>query len=124
MVDKNRITAEHSLDANYLKYSCMINEPLDEVSIRVIKNDMPEFLLPISMMKMNNSVEFRYLIGSQTSLKYKDLIFNKVQFLRMYKSLLYPFHIFHYTSTYTNYIRYFSFNFFSASSMLLPFIPM
>lgn len=91
MVDRNRITAEHSLEANYLKLSCMPQERLDDIAIRVIKNDTPDFLMPIRTLKMNDAVEFRYTIGNQTALKYKDLIFNKVQFLQLYRNLLEPF---------------------------------
>lgn len=91
MIDKNRITAEHSLEANYLKLTCMSQERLDDIAIKVIKNDTPDFLMPIRMLKVNGSVELRYTIGNQTALKYKDLVFNKVQFLQFYRSLLYPF---------------------------------
>ena len=91
MIDRNRITAEHSLEANYLKLSCMPQERLDDIAIKVIKNDTPDFLMPIRMLKMNGVVELRYTLGNQTALKYKDLILNKVQFLQLYRSLLFPF---------------------------------
>lgn len=91
MIDKNRITAEHSLEANYLKLCCTPQEQLDEIAIKVIKNDTPDFLMPIHVLKVNGAVEFRYTMGNQTALKYKDLVLNKVQFLQLFRSLLYPF---------------------------------
>lgn len=91
MIDKNRITAEHSLEANYLKLSCTSQEKLDDIALKVIKKDTPDFLMPIRMLKINGMVELRYTIGNQTALKYKDLVLNKTQFLQLYRSLLYPF---------------------------------
>ena len=91
MIDKSRIAAEHSLEANYLKFQCELNETVDEIAVKVIQNDTPDFLLPIRTLKKNGSVELRYTIGTQTALKYKDMTFHKKQFLLLYQSLLKPF---------------------------------
>lgn len=91
MIDKTRITAEHSLEANYLKYECTENEVVDEIAINIMKNDMPDFLLPMRILKKNGAMELYYTVGTQIALKYKDMTFQKKDFLRLYKGLLRPF---------------------------------
>lgn len=85
MFDRSRITAEHSLEANYLKLQCREDEYPDRISMEVIKNDAPVFLLPMRMMKVNNRVELRYTMGRQSALEYiGTLTLNKKQFLTLY----------------------------------------
>lgn len=92
MFDKSRITAEHTLEANYLKLQCREDECPDHISMEVIKNDAPNFLLPMRMMRVNNRVEFRYTMGRQTALEYvRTMNLNKKQFLNLYNNFLTPF---------------------------------
>lgn len=91
MIDKSRIKAEHTLEGNYLKLSCMPQERLDEIAMKVIKNDMPQFLVPVRMVKLDGVVELCYTVDKQIALQYKDWVMNKIQFLQLYRSLLYPF---------------------------------
>lgn len=91
MFDVNRIEAEHSLEANFLKIRCMVSEEPDPIAIRVILNDKPDFLMPINIIEVNNRLEFRYTLGNQIALEYMNFGFTKSQFLKMYQGLIRPF---------------------------------
>lgn len=91
MFNVERIEAEHSLEANFLKVRCMEYEKPDEIAIHVIQNDAPQFLLPMSTIEVNNRLEFRYILGNQIALEYMNFVFTRNQFLKMYQSLIRPF---------------------------------
>lgn len=91
MFDVRRIEAEHSLEANYLKVKCPVSEQVDEIALKVIRNDKPEFLLPVRTIMINNTLELRYTMGNQIALAYSNLMLRKDQFLKLYQGLLIPF---------------------------------
>lgn len=91
MFDVRRIEAEHSLEANYLKVKCPVSEQVDEIALKVIRNDKPEFLLPMRTIMINNTTELRYTMGNQIALAYSNLMLRKDQFLNLYQGLLVPF---------------------------------
>lgn len=91
MFDVRRIEAEHSLEANYLKVKCPVSEQVDEIALKVIRNDKPEFLLPLRTIMINNTLELRYTMGNQIALAYSNLMLRKDQFLKLYQGLLLPF---------------------------------
>lgn len=91
MIDKNRIIPEHSLEANYLKLQCFAGEQPDQISLRVIRNDLPDFLLPIHKMNINGCTELRYTLGNQTALEYMNWTMSKQHFLEFYIKLMEPF---------------------------------
>lgn len=87
----DRIVAEHSLEANFLKIRCMENEKTDDIAIRVIQNDRPDFLLTLNTIEVNNMLEFRYILGNQIALEYMNFVLSRSQFLKMYRNLMRPF---------------------------------
>lgn len=91
MIEKSRITMERSLDANDIVIVKEADEILDTIALKVIQNDLPDFLLPIRSLNINNKTELRYEMGNKLSLKYKDLDFNKAKFLQFCMDLLMPF---------------------------------
>lgn len=91
MLEQSRITAEYSLEANYLKICLNETEKIDGIAIHMIKNDRPDFLLPMKTIQFNNVLEFKYTMGNQTAVEYKEMICNKKQFLHIYKALIDPF---------------------------------
>lgn len=84
-------TLQSSLEANYL--NVQLREPmrLDEIAIRVIKQDCPEFLIPFRIVNMNDSVSLKYKLINTIALEYSDMTLHKAEFIKLFQSLLIPF---------------------------------
>lgn len=66
---------------------------LDQIAIRVIRQDMPEFLLPVKMMHVNGETEIRYEIGEGIRLSYYPENMSKNEFLMLMEHMIRPFQI-------------------------------
>ena len=75
----------------YAKLSIPTMENLDEIAIRVIKQDTPDFLMQMKMMNIDGEIELRYEIGSDLRFSYLPMEMTKNDFLLLLQSLLRPF---------------------------------
>lgn len=89
-MNKN-FTLQSSLEANYLNVQVHAQARLDEIALRVMAGDCPDFLIPFRMININNSISFKYRLLHTVALAYFDKTFHKQDFVRVYLNLLTPF---------------------------------
>lgn len=82
---------------SYTKYNVPAEEKVDEIVLRVIRQDCPDFLLPISIMEVDDEKEIRYELfeGTRLSFDYdsakKNMRMRKKDFILLLKNMLLPF---------------------------------
>lgn len=82
---------QSSLEGNYLNVPLQEPVQLDEIVIKVVKQDCPEFLIPFRIVEINDSMSLRYKLTDMIALEYTDRTLHKAKFIRLYKNLLAPF---------------------------------
>lgn len=82
---------QSSFEANYL--NVYLGEPvnLDEIAIRTIENDSPDFLIPFKITDINGRSMFRYRLINTVALEYADKSMSGVDFLQFSIQVLKPF---------------------------------
>lgn len=82
---------QSSLEATYL--NVRLEEPmrLDEIAMKVINSDCPEFLLPFRLTTMNDTVTLKYKQVNTVALAYANMTHSKDSFVRFYMNLITPF---------------------------------
>lgn len=90
-MNERNFSVQSSLEANYLNIALENPVELDYTAIKVIKEDCPDFLLPLRMVDVNNQITFRYRLTNMTALAYCSMHFKKKEFLRFYMALIAPF---------------------------------
>ena len=70
----DNFTVQSSLEANYL--CIQLDDPfkLDEIAIKTINNDCPDFLIPFHVLEINGNISFKYKLINTIVLRY-DLFF-------------------------------------------------
>lgn len=64
---------------------------IDEIAMKTIKQDLPDFLLPIKIVNINGETEIRYEISDGIRLNYLSEKMNKREFLFLAENMLKPF---------------------------------
>ena len=82
---------QRTLEANFLNVELPPDAQMDEISIRVIENDCPDFLIPFKVLNRNGEMVLKYKLINTVALEYSDRKVNKQYFVKMYRSLLFPF---------------------------------
>lgn len=77
----------------YVKLNISSEEQLDSIAVKVIKQDTPEFLLPIKMININGEIEVRYELGSRMRMGYLSESMTKQEFIILLEGLVKPFKI-------------------------------
>lgn len=90
-MDKSNFNLQNSLEANYLNITLSEDALLDEIAIKVIKNDCPDFLLPFHVVNRNDRFSLKYKLMNTIALAYSNLTLKKDEFLKLYMALLTPF---------------------------------
>lgn len=80
-----------SLEANYLNIELQEPAEPDEIAIRVMKEDCPEFLIPFRIVNINGRITFKYQLSNTVALEYSDHNLHKKDFVMRYLNLLIPF---------------------------------
>lgn len=75
----------------YAKLNIADSRQLDEIAVKVIKQDTPDFLLPIKVLDIDDKIEIRYELGSRMRLSYLPDIMTKQEFVILLENLLRPF---------------------------------
>lgn len=90
-MNSERFELQGSLEANYL--NIRLDEPaqFDEIAMKVIKQDCPEFLIPFRVTSINDTVMLKYKLVNATALEYAVITLHKSEFIKMYLNLLTPF---------------------------------
>jgi hypothetical protein len=88
---EDTFSLQSSLEANYLNIELQEPIQMDEIAVRVIKEDCPEFLIPFRMVNINDKVTLKYKLINTTALEYSNKNLHKKEFVRLYLNLLTPF---------------------------------
>lgn len=75
----------------YAKLNISETEKMDEIAIKVIRQDTPEFLLPIKMMSIDGETEIRFEISEGTRLNYLPETMTKRELITLLDNMLSPF---------------------------------
>lgn len=90
-MNSEKFMLQSSLEANYLNIQPDNPVKLDEIAIKVIKNDCPDFIIPFRITDINDQVIIKYKLFNTTALEYAEISMNKQEFIKMYLKLLAPF---------------------------------
>lgn len=75
----------------YVKMNASDEAVLDKIAAKVIRRDMPEFLLPVKMIHVNGETEIRYEINEGIRLSYLSERMSKKEFLMLMEYMIRPF---------------------------------
>lgn len=78
---------------SYTKLSIAEHETVDEIALKVMKQDCPDFLLPIRTMEIDGEKEIRYEQQEGIRLCYSSVKMRRKDFLALLEKLLQPFRI-------------------------------
>lgn len=78
---------------NYTRLSVAENEKVDEIALKVMKQDCPDFLLPIRTLEIDGELEIRYEQQEGVRLCYSSLKMSKKDFTALLENMLMPFKI-------------------------------
>lgn len=90
-MNSEKFMLQSSLEANYLNIQPDNPVKLDEIAIKVIKNDCPDFIIPFRITDINEQVIIKYKLLNATALEYAEISVSKQEFIKMYLKLLAPF---------------------------------
>lgn len=90
-MNSEKFMLQSSLEANYLNIKPDNPVKLDEIAIKVIKNDCPDFIIPFRITDINEQVIIKYKLLNATALEYAEIFVSKQEFIKMYLKLLVPF---------------------------------
>ena len=57
---ENRFKLQSALDGNYLQIALPGLIQLDDIAVKVMKEDCPNFLIPFQMVTMNDELTLKY----------------------------------------------------------------
>ncbi|MBR4082983.1 MAG: FHA domain-containing protein [Lachnospiraceae bacterium] len=75
----------------YAKLVLPDNAVMDDIAVNVIKQDIPDFLLPVKMINIDGNTELRYEIGEGTRLSYLPDSMTKREFVILLENMIRPF---------------------------------
>ena len=90
-MNSERFVLQNSFEANYLNVSLDGNDELDEIAVKVIQKDCPDFLVPFHLVSVNEQLSLRYKMINAVALAYADMTVPKAVFAELYLNLLEPF---------------------------------
>ena len=90
-MNTNNFSIQGSLDGNYLNISLDENISFDEIALKVMEQDTPEFFLPFKVVDINDSISLKYRLVNNIALKYADTQMSKKTFLKLFLGLVKPF---------------------------------
>lgn len=82
---------QNTLEGNYLNITLPASTELDEIAVRVIEGDCPEFLIPFHVVSVNGNRNLKYKLINTVALEYSERKMNKQQFVQLFMKLLMPF---------------------------------
>ncbi|MEY8524328.1 FHA domain-containing protein [Lachnospiraceae bacterium 38-10] len=91
MIDSSIFNLQSSLEANYLNIPLEGSAELDNIAIKVLEDECPDFLIPFSLIYRNENGILKYKLVNAVALEYSNLTLSKKKFVEMYLNLLTPF---------------------------------
>ena len=65
----------------YAKLNIADEQQLDNIAVKVIRQDTPDFLVPLKMLEIDGEIELRYEMSDGLRLGYLPEAMNKKEFL-------------------------------------------
>lgn len=90
-MNEENFSLQSSLEGNYLNIALPVQAEVDEIAVRVMEEDCPEFLIPFRIVTVNGSTNLRYKLINTIALAYSDRNLSKQQFVKSFMDLLTPF---------------------------------
>ncbi|MDE6926104.1 MAG: FHA domain-containing protein [Acetatifactor sp.] len=90
-MNSENFTLQNSLEANYLNIRLDFGERPDEIAVKVIRKDCPEFLIPFRIVSVNEETVLKYKLINTVALEYAEMTLPKALFVQLYLNLLEPF---------------------------------
>lgn len=82
---------QKTIEANYLTITFDAEPEFDEISIKALNTETPDFLLPFTMTSSNGVISFRYKLKNFIALEYAaDYSSQKKDFIKLFKGLITP----------------------------------
>ena len=78
---------------SYMKLDVLASQNIDQIALEVMKQDCPDFLLPVKTMERDGNTEMRYELSGGVRLKYMNQKMPKKDFIALIIGLLTPFKI-------------------------------
>lgn len=91
MIHSKDFNVQSSLEANYLNVPLDDSVELDEIAVKVLIEECPDFLIPFRVMSHDGMEFLKYRLLNSVALKYCNLRLSSSAFTQMYLSLLRPF---------------------------------
>lgn len=88
---EENFSLQSSLEGNYLNIALPLQAEVDEIAVRVMEEDCPDFLIPFRIVTVNGSTNLRYKLINTIALAYSDRNLSKQQFVKLFMDLLTPF---------------------------------
>ena len=90
-MNSEKFSVQSTLEANYL--NVRLEEPieLDEIAMKVLKEDCPDFLIPYRLTTVNDTITLKYKLINTIALEYANLTLSKKAFVQLYMNMLIPF---------------------------------
>lgn len=88
---EENFSLQSSLEGNYLNIALPLTAEVDEIAVRVMEEDCPDFLIPFRLVTVNGSTNLRYKLINTIALAYSDRNLSKQQFVKLFMDLLTPF---------------------------------
>ncbi|MCM1543495.1 MAG: DUF6382 domain-containing protein, partial [Blautia sp.] len=90
-MNSERFLLQNSLEANYLSIRLEPEDKPDEIAMKVIQKDCPDFLIPFRMISVNEEISLKYKLINTVVLEYAEMTLPKALFVQLYLNLLEPF---------------------------------
>lgn len=88
---EENFSLQSSLEGNYLNIALPLAAEVDEIAVRVMEEDCPDFLIPFRIVTVNGSTNLRYKLINTIALAYSERNLSKQQFVKLFMDLLTPF---------------------------------
>ncbi len=89
-MDLNNFSVQSSLEAIFLNIKLDDPIDIDEIAMKTINNDCPDFLIPFQLLEVNGSTQLRYKLINTIALEYIDTTYTKKDFIKLFMNLLNP----------------------------------
>lgn len=76
---------------SYVIFNVAQDESVDEIAIRVLRQDCPDFLVPFKLLSIDGSKEFRFELPDGIRMSYQPQKMHKKDFVQQMVSMLLPF---------------------------------
>ena len=89
-MNTQNFTIQSSLEANYLNIPLTEPVQIDEIAVKTINSDCPNFLIPFQLLEVNGVQQLKYKLINTIALEYIDSSYTKKDFIKLFMNLLNP----------------------------------